>query len=293
MDRRAVGCGAGEDQRRQGMSGSNGQGWQEILYSVKDRVATITLNRPDRLNAYTQVMAGELREAFAKAEADDNVRAIVMTGAGRGFCAGADMARLSSAAAGKSNLRNEGDWPTEGLAANFAQRCSYILGVKKPIIAGINGAVAGIGLVLTLYCDIRYMAAGAKLTTAFARRGLIAEHGISWMLPRLIGPMNALDLLLSARTISAEEAERMGLVHVLPADGFAEAVAGRAGDIANLSSPRSVGIIKRQVYEGLFQSLAEATAIANRQQEICRDTEDFREGVAHYLEKRQPNFRGR
>ena len=269
------------------------QGWQEILYSVKDRVATITLNRPDRLNAYTQVMGAELRDALAKADADDNVRAIVLTGAGRGFCAGADMARLSSAAAGKTNLKNDGDWPTEGLAANFAQRCSYILGVKKPVIAGINGPVAGIGLVLTLYCDIRYMAAGAKLTTSFARRGLIAEHGISWMLPRLIGPMNALDLLLSARTVTAEEAATLGLVRVLPADGFAEAVQARASEVANLSSPRSTRIIKRQVYEALFQSLAEATAIANREQETCRDTEDFREGVAHYVEKRPPNFTGR
>jgi enoyl-CoA hydratase/carnithine racemase len=269
------------------------QGWQELLYAVNDRVATITLNRPDRLNAYTSVMGAELKEAFTKAEADDNVRAIVLTGAGRGFCAGADMARLSSAAAGKINLKNDGHWPTEGLAANFAQRCSYILGIKKPVIAGINGPVAGIGLVLTLYCDIRYMAAGAKLTTAFARRGLIAEHGISWMLPRLIGPMNAVDLLLSARTVTAEEAARLGLVNVLPADGFVEAVHARAAEIANLSSPRSTRIIKRQVYEALFQSLAEATAIANREQEICRDTEDFREGVAHYVEKRQPNFTGR
>ena len=269
------------------------QGWQELLYSVKDRVATITLNRPDRLNAYTQVMGAELRDALAKAEADDTVRAIVLTGAGRGFCAGADMARLSSAAAGKTNLKNDGDWPTEGLGANFAQRCSYILGIKKPVIAGINGPVAGIGLVLTLYCDIRYMAAGAKLTTAFARRGLIAEHGISWMLPRLIGPMNALDLLLSARTVTAEEAATLGLVRVLPAEGFAEAVQARAAEVANLSSPRSTRIIKRQVYEALFQSLAEATAIANREQETCRNTEDFREGVAHYVEKRPPNFTGR
>jgi enoyl-CoA hydratase/carnithine racemase len=269
------------------------QGWQEILYAVHDKVATIRLNRPDRLNAWTAVMSNELREAFQKADADAGVRAIVLTGAGRGFCAGADMSRLSSAAAGKTTLRNEGDWPVEGLAANFAQRCSYILAIKKPVIAGINGPVAGIGLVITLYCDLRYMAAGAKLTTAFARRGLIAEHGISWMLPRLIGPMHALDLLLSARTVTAEEAAAMGLVRVLPADGFAEAVQARAAEIANLSSPRSTRIIKKQVYEALFQSLGEATAIANREQEICRDTEDFREGVAHYVEKRKPNFTGR
>src|SRR5262245_37060621 len=177
------------------------QVWQEILYSVRDRVATVTLNRPERLNAYTPTMGEELRAALSAAATDDNVRAIVLTGAGRGFCAGADMARLSAAVAGKASLKVSAAAPVEGLAANFAQRNSYILGLNKPIIAGINGAVAGIGLVLTLYCDIRYMAAGSKLTTAFARRGLIAEHGIAWMLPRLIGPMHALDLLLSARTI--------------------------------------------------------------------------------------------
>ena len=137
------------------------------------------------------------------------------------------------------------------------------------------------------------MAAGAKLTTAFARRGLIAEHGISWMLPRLIGPMNAMDLMLSARTVLAEEAGAMGLVRVLPAEGFGEAVQARAAEIANLASPRSARIMKKQIYEALFQSLAEATAIANREQEICRDTEDFREGVASYVEKRAPKFTGR
>jgi enoyl-CoA hydratase/carnithine racemase len=137
------------------------------------------------------------------------------------------------------------------------------------------------------------MAAGAKLTTAFARRGLIAEHGISWMLPRLIGPMNAMDLLLSARTVAAEEAGTLGLVRVLPAESFADAVQARAAEIANLSSPRSTRIIKKQVYEALFQSLAEATVIANREQALCRDTQDFREGVASYVEKRKPNFTGR
>ncbi len=268
------------------------QGWQEILYKVEDRVATITLNRPDRLNAWTQVMAGELREAFAKADADDGVRAIVLTGAGRGFCAGADMSRLAAAAAGKSTL-GVPPMPTEGMEANFAQRLSYILAVKKPIIAAINGPVAGIGVVLTAYCDIRYMAAGAKLTTSFARRGLVAEHGIGWLLPRLIGPMNALDLLYSARPVEAQEAAGMGFVRVLPAEGFAAAVQAKAAEIASLSSPRSTRIIKKLVYEAMFQSLAEATVAANREQESCRDTEDFREGVAHFVEKRAPKFTGR
>ena len=268
------------------------QGWQEILYEVADRVATITLNRPEKLNAWTTVMASELREALAKADADEGVRAIVVTGSGRGFCAGADMSRLAAAAAGKSTL-GVPPMPTEGMEANFAQRMSYILAVRKPILAAINGPVAGIGVVLACYCDIRYMAAGAKLATSFARRGLIVEHGIGWLLPKLIGPMNALDLLYSARTVAAEEAAAMGLVRLLPTEGFAAAVQGRAAEIANLSSPRSTRIIKKLVYEAMFQTLAEATVIANREQEICRDTEDFREGVAHFVEKRAPRFTGR
>ena len=265
--------------------------YAEILYGVDRFVATVTLNRPDKLNAWTAQMDTEVRHAIETAAADVAVRAIVLTGAGRGFCAGADMSRLSKISAGEGASGNVVQMARK--PGNFDQKFSYFLAVPKPIFAAINGPVAGVGLVVAFYCDMRFMAAGAKLTTAFARRGLIAEHGIAWLLPRLIGPMNALDLLYTARSVEAEEAEKMGLVRVLPAEGFRQAVQARAADIANLSSPRSTRIIKKQVYEAMFQSLAQATAIANREQEICRSTEDFREGVAHFLEKRKPNFTGR
>ena len=263
--------------------------YTELLYAVDDRVATITLNRPDRMNAWTPTMEAEFREAIGAASADDGVRAIVVTGAGRGFCAGADMGRLQGRATGDAPVAAA---PPSG-DGDFDQRYSYLLAVPKPLIAGINGAVAGVGLCVALYCDLRYMAAGARLSTAFARRGLIAEHGSAWMLPRLIGPMNAADLLLSGRTIDAAEAETMGLVRVLPADNFAAEVQSRAAEFANLSSPRSMRIIKQQLRNAAFESLAGATRFADAEVPKCFDTEDFKEGVASFVEKRKPAFTGR
>lgn len=260
---------------------------QEILVEVKDRVATLTFNRPERLNAWSPAMETALREAIAVTVSDNNVRAIVLTGAGRGFCVGAQMNKLAkSADAGTATATDEQRF------GNFGQRYSYLLDVPKPIIAAINGPVAGVGLCIALYCDLRYMASGSKLSTSFARRGLVAEHGCAWMLNRLVGPMNASDLLLSARTVVAEEAERMGLVRVLPADGFCAAVHAIASDLANLSSPRSMRIIKRQLALAPFQDLEEATQLAEAEIAKCRGTADYREGVAHFIEKRKPAFTG-
>src|ERR1700719_746767 len=181
--------------------------YEQILYAVADRVATITLNRPERMNAWTPVMEKEVRDAIKKAGGAD----ADMEGLGA-------RAQDPKLAAGLHEAKKSDD--------NFDQRYSYLLAVPKPIIAGINGPVAGIGLVLTLYCDLRYIAGGTKLSTSFSRRGLICEYGSAWMLPRLVGTMNALDLMLSGRTITAEEAAAMGLVRLLPAEGFHGAVYG-------------------------------------------------------------------
>lgn len=270
--------------------------YEQITTSSADHVLTITLNRPDKLNAWTQRMEAEFRHAIEAASADANVRALVVTGAGRGFCAGADMALLEAGVAGKLS-DGEAPQPAEpvgtGLDANYAHRFSYLLRVGKPIFAAINGPVAGIGLCMSLFCDFRYMAQGSKLTTAFARRGLVAEHGASWMLPRLVGVTNALDLLMSSRTLTTDEAATMGLVKAMPPEGFLASVQAVAAQLVRESSPRSVGVIKRQVYDGLLQSLDEAWRRADIEMLASFGSEDFREGVAHYLEKRAPAFTGR
>lgn len=270
--------------------------YQDILYSVDNHVATIVLNRPDKLNAWTAAMDREVQAALEAAERDEQVRAVVITGAGRGFCAGADMSLLSDAAGGEvesDELPGETEPGDPSIERNYEQKFSYLLRLTKPVIAAINGPIAGLAVCLVLFCDLRYMAEDVKLTTAFARRGLVAEHGMSWMLPKLIGPMNALDLLYSARSVEACEAERMGLVRALPADGFLEQVQKSTAELVTQSSPRSIGVMKRQVFDGMFQSLAEAWAVADREMMASFASEDFQEGVAHFMEKRPPAFTGR
>ena len=263
----------------------------QILYELREGVATITLNRPDRLNAWTSVMESELRAALAQAAEDEAAKVIVITGAGRGFCAGADMSRLQGRAEGEAAPAAA---PAISPAADASERrLLYILGVPKPVIAAINGPVAGIGLCMSLFCDVRFITPEAKLTTAFAERGLIAEYGSAWLLPRLIGPMNALALFYAARPIDGTAAAAMGLARLLPTEGFRETVQAFAAEIAARSSPRSLRIIKRQVYEALDTNLAEAAEIAEREMLSSFESEDFREGVAHYLEKRPARFSGR
>ena len=277
-------------------------GYEQILYEVKDRVATVTLNRPDKLNAWTAVMDREVRQAMDEAARDEAVRVIVLTGAGRGFCAGADM-QLLSGIAGAGRLDRGDAAPARGPAApgadgavraDFRGPYAYFPTIPKPILASLNGATAGLGLVIALYCDLRFAADTAVFTTAFSRRGLIAEHGVSWMLPRLVGLPHALDLLLSARKLTAPEALAMGLVsQVRPAATLAEDVGAYARELADLVSPRSLRVMKRQIWEAQFQTLAEATAVAEQEMRESFVAEDFKEGVAHFIEKRPPRFTGR
>ena len=265
-------------------------GERTLISETAEGLTTITFNRPDRLNAWTPSMERELRESLTIAAEDDSVRAIVLTGAGRGFCAGADMNNLEGVASGAMEL------PAADLAlqgTDFERRYSYLLGVPKPIIAAINGPAAGVGFVLTLFCDLRYVAEGAKLTAIFARRGLVAEHGVAWMLPRLIGTMAALDLLLSGRSIEADEADRLGLARKLPSQDFLVEVQGRTRELVSRSSPRSIAVIKRQVHRAWMQQLAAAVEEAEREQLASIRSADFREGIAHFLERREPRFTGR
>lgn len=268
--------------------------YQHILYEVSDKVATITLNRPDRMNAWTAIMEHDVREAMTAARDDDNIRVIVLTGAGRAFCAGADMEALKTI--DPDAMRRAENIPPFDMnrRSDWQSRYAYFPSIPKPVIGMLNGATAGIGLVHALYCDVRFAAEGAVFTTAFARRGLIAEHGISWMLPRLVGHANALDLLMSARRVSSDEALRMGLVNRLyPAEKLREETYAYARDLADFVSPSSMAVIKRQLYDVPFQTLSEATIDANREMMVSLRSEDFREGVASFVEKRAPRFTGR
>lgn len=253
-----------------------------VLYEVREPgIALITLNRPDRLNAWNGALAVRYFALMDQAANDPAVKVIVLTGAGRGFCSGADMDALQV-------VSDRADGSAAGAGRRGPHETTLI---PKPVIAAVNGAAAGVGLVMALMCDIRFAANNAKFTTAFSRRGLVAEYGISWILPRLVGAANAFDLLYSGRVILGDEAARMGLVNEAMAPELVlDRALAYATELATLASPTSMAVMKRQVYADLDRSLSDATATAIELMNASLARPDLREGIASYMQKRSPQF---
>jgi enoyl-CoA hydratase/carnithine racemase len=259
-----------------------------VLYEVRDTgVAVVTLNRPERMNGWGGGLATTFYSRLDDAEADPDVRAIVVTGSGRAFCAGADMGSLSSISA--ATVDGAADTDVGKLVG--ARHPHFVTTMRKPVIAAINGACAGMGLTMAIACDVRFAAEGAKFTTSFARRGLIAEYGISWLLPRVVGFGPALDLLLSGRVFYADEAAELGLVKevVAPEELLGRAI-GYAEDIAANCAPSSLAVIKQQVYADTMRDVFEASDIAEKLMGESMQRPDFIEGITSFFEKRPPNF---
>lgn len=257
-------------------------------------VAIVTLDRPDRLNAWTGRMHTEYRAVFAHLEADPTVRAAVVTGAGRAFCAGADTAALDGhAERGGYDPGTPPDLatPGHGVRREYDHAFAWHYGLRFPVVAAINGPAAGVGLVLACYADLRIAGAGAKLTTSAPRLGLPAEYGLSWVLPRLVGIGHAADLLISSRVVLAEEAAAMGLVNrVVPAGEALDAALSWATAVATEVSPASAALAKAQLYADLHGDVGTAVAVSERLLEETIAGDDYREGVAAWLGKRPPAF---
>ncbi|MGH9306732.1 MAG: enoyl-CoA hydratase-related protein [Acidimicrobiales bacterium] len=288
------------------------------IYEVDSGVGVITLNRPDRLNAWTARMALEYRALMVGADADPDVRVIVITGAGRGFCAGADLKALDNMADAGSydggvgvdggSGSGAGDKTTElgqapragsalfegalrGLDPDLDNEHSFPLALSKPVIAAVNGPAAGVGFVLMCFADIRFAAAGAKLTTSFGRLGLPAEHGVSWILSRLVGPARAADLLFSSRVVRAEEAENMGLINkVVERSELMEFVLDYAKRMAGEIAPSSLAAMKAQLYADLRGDVGPGAARAVDLMRAMVEAPDFAEGVKAFQAGRPPQF---
>jgi enoyl-CoA hydratase/carnithine racemase len=252
-----------------------------VLAERRGGVLLLTLNRPDRLNAWNSALEEQYFELLAAADANPEIRAIVVTGAGRAFCAGADM----------DGLKQVAETGTRSIKVNADRPRNYAYTIRKPLIAAINGPAVGLGLVQALYADVRFSTPSAKLSTTFSRRGLIAEYGIAWILPRLIGTSRALDLLLSARMVLGEEAARIGLVdRVVEADALVDGACAYADELTRMCSPWSMSIIKQQVREAVDQPFTAAYDESERLMLHSFNSPDIKEGVDSYLEKREPQF---
>ena len=251
--------------------------YETVLYDVADGVATVTLNRPEKLNAWTAQLGAELGDALATADADDDVRAVVVTGAGRAFCAGADLSGGAFGGGDAPSLREM--WPYQ---------------VRKPVIAAINGHAVGVGLTYPMQCDVRYVAEDAKLAFAFVRRGAIPELASHAIVPRVAGFSVAAELLLSGRTFSGREAAELGIVtRALPAAEVLPAALELAQDIARNTAPVSVALSKRLLWESMDKSVDEVQRLEGRLFARVTRLDDAREGIAAFIEKREPKWTGR
>lgn len=257
-------------------------------------VAIVTLDRPDRMNAWTGRMHTEYREVFAHLEADPTVRAAVVTGSGRAFCAGADTAALEGhVAAGRYDrgLPAEPATPGHGVRSEYDHAFAWHYGLRFPVVAAVNGAAAGVGLVLACYCDLRFVADDAKLTTSAPRLGLPAEYGLSWVLPRLVGIGHAADLLISSRVIRGPEAAQMGLANrSLPTGDVFPAAMEWAQAVAQEVSPAAAALAKAQLYADLHGDVGTAVATSERLLDETIAGADYAEGVAAWMGKRPPRF---
>jgi enoyl-CoA hydratase/carnithine racemase len=259
--------------------------YQHILFAVEDGVATVTLNRPKRMNAFHFALGAELERAYARCDEDDTVRAVVLTGAGKAFCAGADMG-------GGDKTFDDVEGARRAADPGRAARRLAAWQVRKPVIAAINGHAVGVGLTLAMQCDLRFVARDAKLAFAFVRRGIIPELGSHAILPRVIGFSRAADLLLSGRTIRGEEAAALGLAsEALPAEDVVPRAREWARDVAVNAAPASVAIAKRLLWEGVTETPVETMAKEKPLLAWVGKQADAAEGVRSFLERRPPEWK--
>jgi enoyl-CoA hydratase/carnithine racemase len=260
----------------------------DIVVEHRGAAAVVSIERPQRLNALTFAMIAEIRSVVDRAVADPTITGIVVTGSGRAFSAGLDMEDLARSSKGGVDITPRDTRPRDReLPALFA----HLLSAPKPIIAAINGVCAGGGLVLAMMCDLRFATPQASFTTAFSKRGLVAEHGTAWLLPRLMGTSRALDILWSSRRFDAAEAHHMGLVdRIVDAEQLVESCCAYIDDLAANVAPRSIATMKQQVYSGWSQTIEASLADTNVHVKASLTHPDLVEGVASFVERRPPRF---
>jgi len=259
-----------------------------IEYELDDSIATVRLNRPKKLNAFTFEMIGQISDAVERAAADEGVFAIIITGADRAFSAGLDAGDLARSTKGGAPPSAR-EAATDDLPALF----SYLLRVPKPVIAAINGVTAGGGFVLAMICDMRFAASDdASFTTVFSRRGLIAEHGTAWLLPRIVGTSRALDLLWSSRRFDAAEGYRIGFVdRLVPHEALLAETKAYLRELAANVSPNSLAVIKSEVYRHWSLAMEPAFRDADDLMKVALAHPDAAEGVKSFAERRAPRFK--